>query len=133
MLYDGNCGLCSSAVQWILARDHQGLIHFAALESPLGQAIQQRHPELPAGIDSVLFVETDDRSGQEAVSWRSRAIFRLAVHLPRPWRFLAWGSLFPAPLTDLGYRLVARFRYAIWGRADQCRVPTATERQRFLA
>jgi predicted DCC family thiol-disulfide oxidoreductase YuxK len=38
----------------------------------------------------------------------------------------------PRFLADVVYGLVARVRYRIWGRFDRCRVPTATERERFL-
>jgi predicted DCC family thiol-disulfide oxidoreductase YuxK len=41
-------------------------------------------------------------------------------------------SWLPRPLRDLGYRLVARYRYRIWGRFDTCPIPTAQERERFL-
>ena len=44
-------------------------------------------------------------------------------------RCLGW---IPRPVRDLGYRLVARWRYRIWGRLESCPVPTAEERGRFL-
>jgi predicted DCC family thiol-disulfide oxidoreductase YuxK len=53
--------------------------------------------------------------------------------LPRPWpavaAVMAW---IPHRLRDLGYRLVARYRYRIWGRLETCPIPTARERERFL-
>jgi predicted DCC family thiol-disulfide oxidoreductase YuxK len=38
----------------------------------------------------------------------------------------------PAPLLDLGYRLVARTRYRFFGRAETCVVPDPTLADRFL-
>jgi predicted DCC family thiol-disulfide oxidoreductase YuxK len=53
--------------------------------------------------------------------------------LPRPWppvvAVLRW---IPRPVRDLGYRLIARWRYRIWGRLKSCPLPTAEERTRFL-
>ncbi len=129
-LFDGYCGLCDASVQWILERDPAGAIHFAPLQSGVARDILSRHPEVPEGIDSILFVERAE-DGTERLYWRSRAIFRLARHLARPWRALAWLSLIPWPLTDLGYRLVAALRYRIWGKRDSCRIPTPEERERF--
>jgi predicted DCC family thiol-disulfide oxidoreductase YuxK len=47
---------------------------------------------------------------------------------------LAGGALrlVPRPLRDLGYATVARWRYAIFGKRDTCRMPTPAERARFL-
>ena len=38
----------------------------------------------------------------------------------------------PRPIRDVGYRLVARFRYRLFGRLDTCPIPTASEQNRFL-
>jgi predicted DCC family thiol-disulfide oxidoreductase YuxK len=64
---------------------------------------------------------------------RSDAAIEMLSELPQPWRFsgivLGW---IPRPVRDLGYRLVARWRYPIWGRLESCPLPTALERAHFL-
>jgi predicted DCC family thiol-disulfide oxidoreductase YuxK len=40
--------------------------------------------------------------------------------------------IIPRLLRDIGYRFVARYRYAIFGKKDACRMPGAAERERFL-
>jgi predicted DCC family thiol-disulfide oxidoreductase YuxK len=40
--------------------------------------------------------------------------------------------LVPPPLRDVGYSLVARYRYRIFGKKETCRLPTPAERGRFL-
>jgi predicted DCC family thiol-disulfide oxidoreductase YuxK len=53
--------------------------------------------------------------------------------LPGPWPAVAaLMSWIPRPLGDLAYRLVARYRYRIWGRLDACPIPTDAERAKFL-
>lgn len=131
VLYDGLCGFCDASVQWTLAHDSHAVFRFAPLQGPTAAAILARHPEVPAGLDSILLVETL-ADGGERVQWHSGAIFRICASLPGPWRALAWLGWLPRPLTDLGYRLFARFRYLVWGRRDACRVPTPGERARFL-
>jgi predicted DCC family thiol-disulfide oxidoreductase YuxK len=70
---------------------------------------------------------------EERVLVRSEAIMALLSELPRPWPAVAVGlGWIPRPIRDLGYRLVARWRYRIWGRLESCPVPTAEERKRFL-
>lgn len=132
VLYDGQCGLCDNTVQWLLQHDSAGVLHFAALDSPIAQRIVQRHPELPPNTDSVLFVEQDTATG-ERLSWRSAAIFRIMAVLPPPWRWARVFGWFPPFLGDIGYRLVAATRYRVFGRLETCRVPRPEERSRFLA
>jgi predicted DCC family thiol-disulfide oxidoreductase YuxK len=43
---------------------------------------------------------------------------------------LLW--VIPLPLRNLGYRLIARFRYMLFGKHEACRLPTPAERDRFL-
>lgn len=131
VLYDGQCGFCDASVRWLLARDPEGRFRFAPLQGETAAAILARHPELPAGLDSILLVETE--GGRERISWRSRAIFRILRRLGGLWGGLARLATFvPGPLADLGYRLFARLRYRVWGRLDACRIPTPAERSRFL-
>ena len=130
VLYDGVCGLCDRTVQWLLRNDPAGELTFAPLQGPTAQAILARHPEVPAGVDSVLFVEMN--ANAERVLWRSAAIFAMSKYLQTGWRRLSWLGAIPAAITDLGYRIIAAIRYRIWGELDQCRVPSAEERTRFL-
>ncbi|MEM9074620.1 MAG: DCC1-like thiol-disulfide oxidoreductase family protein [Myxococcota bacterium] len=129
VLYDGVCGLCDKSVQWLLENDPEGRLRFAPLQGDTAAEVLARHPEV-GDIDSIIYVEgTGD---DEKVYWRSQAIFRLARHLQTGWRRLAIFRFVPAFLTDLGYRLIAKLRYRIWGKLDSCRIPTPDERARFL-
>ena len=130
VLYDGVCGLCDRTVQWLLENDTEGNLQFAPLQGQTAAAILARHPEVPEGTDSVLFVELID--DEERVTWRSRAIFNMCRYLQNGWQYLAWMSALPAPLSDLFYRFIASIRYSVWGKLDACRVPDAHEKARFL-
>jgi predicted DCC family thiol-disulfide oxidoreductase YuxK len=38
----------------------------------------------------------------------------------------------PGFVLDLGYRVIARIRYRVWGRADACELAPPDQRARFL-
>lgn len=130
VLYDGHCGLCDRSVQWLLRLDSEGRLRFAPLQGETAAAVLARHPHVPCDVDSILFVERDGEG--EHISWRSEAIVRIARHLPDPPVGLRLLALFPRPIADLGYRLVAALRYRIWGRFPTCRLASPDERARFL-
>ncbi|WP_455854413.1 hypothetical protein [Ensifer canadensis] len=50
-----------------------------------------------------------------------------------PWSLVNICRILPAALRDPLYDLVARNRYRIAGRRQTCMVPTAEERDRFIA
>ena len=130
VLYDGVCGFCDASVRWLLARDERAVFRFAPLQGSAAAALRERHPEIGGSLDSIAYVDASD--GSERVHLRSEAVFRILAELDPPWRWLALLRWIPRPLTDLGYRIFARLRYRVFGRLDECRVPTPAERRRFL-
>lgn len=141
-LYDGLCGLCDGAVQFIIARDKRRTLKFAALQGDYAHGIMQRHPEVH-GIDSLMFVRTrhdaiNDASDHalkvsETVLMRSDATIAIGYYLGGIWGVVSTLTrLIPRPFRDWAYDRVASIRFRMFGRLDACRIPSAEERQRFL-
>jgi len=128
LLYDGSCGVCSEAVQWVLAHERSHSLRFAALESPVGSELRALAGIAP-DVDSMLWTEL--RDGRVHADLRSSALLRVLGYVGGPWRWLTALRVVPAFLRDLGYRAFARVRYRIVAQA--CLVPTAQERARFLS
>jgi predicted DCC family thiol-disulfide oxidoreductase YuxK len=126
VLYDGTCGLCHGAVRWLIAGDGERRLLFAPLQGATAQDLRQRHPEIPDGLQTVVFLE-DGR-----VFLRSEAVLHAARHLTSRRRWLGALRWIPGFLLDPAYRLVAAVRYRLFGRADLCRLPSPEERARFL-
>ena len=147
VLYDGECGLCDHAVQFLLDKDSKQFLHFSPLQGELAQEIIDRHPELQV-LDSILYVRStgsknmsQDLTKEEhnspsqqnlEIFWHSSAVVEICKILPSPWNLIRFLRLFPAFLRDWGYRFVARHRIRFFGKVGQCRLPTPSERARFL-
>jgi predicted DCC family thiol-disulfide oxidoreductase YuxK len=131
VLYDGDCGLCSRLVQFVLDHDPAGRFHFAALQSPLGRAVVARAGGDPAVL-STLYVVPRYREGLMPVFTKSDAATFIAGRLAGPWRAASWLRVLPRGLRDVGYDLVARHRHRAFGPDDQCLLPTPEERRRFI-
>lgn len=130
LLFDGHCGLCDAAVQWLLNRDVQGRFRMAPLQGETAAGILARHPELPEALDSLILVEQVD--GTEVLSWESRSLTRAARYLPFPWSILRWTAVVPRWLADPMYRWMARNRATFMGRKESCRLPSTDELGRIL-
>jgi predicted DCC family thiol-disulfide oxidoreductase YuxK len=129
LLYDGVCGFCNKTVQMILDRDRRGTLRFAALQSDYGRAVVGRHRELE-GVDSVVFVEQS--AGGERVYARSEAALKVASYLGGFWKVFLCAYVVPRALRDYLYDLFARNRYRFFGKSEQCMLPPAEARARFL-
>jgi predicted DCC family thiol-disulfide oxidoreductase YuxK len=132
VVYDGHCGLCNKSVRWLLRRDRTDRLRFAASESPQLAELLVRHGVSAAGPETVLAVRDAGGLGEQVLV-RSAAVVALLAELPRPWPWVAAGLRWiPRAVRDGCYRLVARWRYRLWGRMESCPVPTTEERKRFL-
>lgn len=130
LLYDGECAFCDRTVQTVLRHDRVGTMKFAPLQGDFAAAVMDRHPWLK-GLDSLVLVEGPG-TDRERVRVHSAAALGVARYLGGWWTLLRPLWLVPRPLRDWGYRLFARNRYRLFGKADACRVPSPAVRARFL-
>lgn len=145
-LYDGLCGLCDGAVQFIIARDKRRTLKFAPLQGSYASGVLQRHPEA-RGIDSLIFVRTrndvaqdisndassDALRARETVLMRSDATIAIGHYLGGIWSVVSTLTrLIPRVVRDWAYDRVAHVRFRIFGRLEACRIPSTEERARFL-
>src|SRR5262249_57642651 len=54
VLYDGECGVCSRIVRWLLDADRRGELRFAPLQGATAAALRQRFPPLPSHLASII-------------------------------------------------------------------------------
>ena len=132
LLFDGECAVCDRTVQFLLDRDPAGLLSYAPLQGETAREIQERHPEWPDSLDSlVLVVQGEDG---ERLHFYSTAVL-LPVQRLGGWLGLlaAIARWVPRPLRDPFYRAFARIRYRVFGRLEACRLPKPEEAERFYA
>lgn len=125
LLFDGECSLCSSAVQFVLRHERDAELRFAPLQSAVGQERLRAHGLADAELDSLVVIV----DGRALV--RSNAALELARHLG-PWRMLRVLRFVPRRLRDWVYDWIARNRYRWFGKRDACWMPQPEQRGRFL-
>ena len=136
VLFDGVCNFCDASVNFVIERDRDGFFKFAPLQSETGMKLASEHGlesrvadvavdgSIP--IDSVILIE-DGKAYTH-----STAALRIARHLEKPWSWTYAFIVVPAPMRDFIYRLFAKYRYRFFGRKDECMLPNAEIRARFL-
>jgi len=126
LVYDGSCGFCSRALQFILRHERRHDLLFVPRDSALGKDLRRDfHVET---VESMLWI-ADCHAAIE-----SDSVLRAAKYLGGVWSALASiGLLIPPTLRNWGYRLIARNRRRLSSGAASCLVPTAEQRARFLS
>ncbi len=125
LLYDGECGLCSRSIQFLLNRNPKAL-YFASLQSDVGLALLSEHG-IAEQLDYVVYI----RKGERNVPFlRSRALLSALSDLGGLWRITGVLRVLPSFLTDFLYNLVARNRHKLF--AKRCMLPTQKTRHLFL-
>lgn len=134
LLYDGECGLCNWAVQRLLRSDLTGHLHYAPLQSEPAQAYLRRQGLPVADFASLVFVPDWSDSARGNYRLRTDGVLEAcAVVGGGWWRTVGWTRFIPAALRDGIYRLVARSRYALFGKCRPTPLPEPEWEKRFLA
>lgn len=125
LVYDGACGFCSRAVQFILQHERRHDLLFVPRESQLGMELRRNFGL--EQVESMLWIE----HGQAAAE--SEAVLCSASYLGGFWSALARvGTLFPAAIRNWAYRVIARNRKRLSRGSAACLLPTPEQRTRFL-
>lgn len=127
LLFDGVCNLCNSIVQFTIKRDPKGKFKFASLQSESGQALLKKFGLPTDDFDSFVFISGDK------LFLKSSAGLHVLKELGGFWKMFYFLIIFPRPLRDFIYNIIAKTRYRIFGKRDTCMVPTDNIKQRFLA
>ena len=130
-MYDGVCGLCDHFVQFLLRIDRGDTLRFAALQGPIGTQILERAGRTADSLETVIVVADHGQPGELLLDRSDAALFAIAS-AGGIYRSAAVFRIVPRFIRDAIYRLVARWRYRIFGRFDACPIPKPSTRAKFL-
>lgn len=131
VLYDGVCGLCNHLLQFLFAHDRRGVFSFAPLQSATGRAMLARWGGDPEDLTS-FYVIADFRTPRARAVKKSDAAVFVAGQLGWPWKAASAARVLPTPVRNFMYDVIARSRYRVFGRYEQCLVPSEATRKRFV-
>jgi predicted DCC family thiol-disulfide oxidoreductase YuxK len=132
LLYDGECGLCNWIVRRMLRSDRAGRLHYAPLQGDAAQAYLRAQGLPTTDFDSLVFVRDWARPGDHAPLLRTDGALAAAAEVGGSWRLVAWLRVLPAGMRDPFYKIVARFRYTLFGEYRPTPLPDPVWAERFL-
>ncbi|MFF3099420.1 thiol-disulfide oxidoreductase DCC family protein [Viridibacillus arvi] len=124
LFYDGSCGFCQWAVQFVLKHERNHDILFAPLQGETAKNILS--PNLTENLDSVVV------KSSTGIMTESEAVFFLLPYLKAPFSLFAILKFIPLFVRNPIYRLVARNRHKLMKAPSSCHLPSVDERKRLL-
>ncbi|ELR68103.1 hypothetical protein C900_00953 [Fulvivirga imtechensis AK7] len=127
ILFDGVCNLCNGAVNFVLDRDPDEQFFFASLQSQTATTLLKDQHYDHTSLKSIIVITKEGK-----LLTRSDAALYVAGKLKGGWKLMSVFKIIPTVIRDFVYDIIARYRYTLFGKRDQCRIPTPELRQRFL-
>ena len=131
VLYDGVCGLCNRAVQFLLKRDRHDRLQFASLQSDVAARVLQRHGMDPKSLDTVYAVLNYGEPNETLLA-KGDAFLFFAKVIGGIWSVARVGRIIPRPIRNWLYDFIARHRYQVFGKSESCMLPDPKQRHKFL-
>lgn len=126
VIFDGLCNLCNGAVNFIIKRDPNAIFVFTPIQSDLADKLMRDHQIISAEIDTFLLI----KNGKAHI--RTDAALEITKDLSGLWFLFRVFRIIPPSLRDILYRLIAKNRYKLLGKRDECMIPTQELRERFI-
>jgi len=121
IIFDGICGLCNKSVDILIKIDKEKIFTYTSLQGEFVKTL-----DLQPDIDSILFYKDG------TVYYKSTAILKIFQALGGIWVFMTVFYLIPKVIRDFIYNVIAKYRYKIFGKREQCRLPDAGEEELFI-
>lgn len=117
--------MCSGLVRFVLRHDEEKIFKFATLQSKMARETIPRFTEGQALMTVVL-------ADEDGIHTESDAIIRLLVALGGFFKLAMVLRVFPKCFRDAIYRLIARYRYRLFGKTESCALLSEDERLRII-
>ncbi len=115
VLFDGVCKLCNGFIRFYHLRRINDDIRYLPLDSKEA-AHYINDKAILRDLDTVIVLKNGKSFTQAA------AIIELIKDTKFPWKLLSFVALLPSGVLNTLYAFVAKHRYKIFGKTDQCAV-----------
>lgn len=124
VFFDGVCGLCNSAVDFIIRNDKSNSILFSPLQ---GEYIDKFNLNIEKIEPESLILYYRDTFYD-----KSEAAIEIGKLMGFPYSAGVITKVIPKKISNIIYDFIAKKRYKWFGKKDNCRIPTKEERERFI-
>lgn len=128
ILFDNQCNLCNSAVNYVIKRDKKNVFKFIALKSDLGIAIQAHLGYAYTKTNSILLFMP-----KQGYYIKSAAVLEIIKHFSWHYKPIQIARVFPLFLRDMLYDFISNNRHKWFNKTNTCQVSNKGLESKFLS
>ena len=116
ILFDGECTMCNTYILFVAKHDSDDNFRFLSIQNKKVNELKKIHSICTENISSIYIIDNNE------VKSKSRAVLKIVSMLKFPYNLLTVLYIIPNFLRDIIYDLVAKNRYRIFGKVDECSI-----------
>lgn len=124
VFFDGVCHLCNGFVDKLIQKDTHHSLYFAPLQGTTARKFLTTSDT--DTLDSIVFYDNG------RIYRRSEAVLGILKAAGYANFWLKLTGIFPNRMRDVLYKIVAKYRYRVFGKNDICRLPLESEKKYLL-
>lgn len=127
ILIDGECNFCNNTATFVIRFDKNDQFRFASQQSEIGKKILREFHYNSSEVNTIILLK------DKKVYTKSSALIEIANQLAGIPKLLTVFKLIPVSLRDFLYDLFSKYRYRLFGRRKNCKIPSVKVRKKFLS
>jgi predicted DCC family thiol-disulfide oxidoreductase YuxK len=124
LVIDGHCIMCNSLAIWISNRDKENRLMITNFES---NYVKVNYQKIKSGKNVILINEIE-----QMIYGKSTAIIQCLKIIGYKKEFVCLMKVFPKIFRDLIYNIVAKYRYKIFGKKENCDITSKIPETKIL-
>ena len=126
IIYDGFCVFCNWGVQFIIKRDPNKKFMFTSINTLIAKKLIKKHNLEAVGTDTIFLIANNNSF------YKTSAILKIVKELNGYWYLFGIFKFIPINIRDYIYDKIAKNRYKLFSKKQNCMVPDENIKNRFL-
>ena len=127
VLIDGQCDFCNRTALFIIKYDKKDKFRFTSQQSEIGKNLIQKYNYLGNTLSTIILIEN------EKVLTKTTALIEIAKYLVGLPKLVVFFKIIPVEIRDFFYDIFSKYRYSIFGKKQDCKIPSTDVKKKFLS
>ena len=108
--------MCNNYILFVAKHDSDDNFRFLSIQNKKVNELKKIHSICTENISSIYIIDNNE------IKSKSRAVLKIVSMLKFPYKLLIVFYVIPSFISDIIYDLVAKNRYRIFGKVDECSI-----------
>ena len=116
ILFDGECAMCNNYILFVAKNDTNDRFRFLSIQNKKVNELKKIYSIYTNNISSIYIIHNNE------INTKSKAVLKILASLRFPYYLFRIFYVIPNFFRDIIYDFVAKNRYKIFGKIDECSI-----------